>query len=314
MDKMKIVRIFGGFGNQMFMYAFYLKLRESSDMHAAIHDAIKYDLTGSINDIFDLRWELADEKDIYRLGESSFSLFNRIRRKLLGYKKTYYIQDDTVDETHLFTDSVNECYVVGYWQSYNYFRGLDDVVKELYDFEKYLYRLCHSLEKKKVLVAEENWNIAREIEGCHSVAVHIRGGDYRDEELNKIYGNICTKQYYQSAIEEIKRQEKNIKCYVFTNDPEYAQEILLETGDEIFVVDVNKEIEYSILDIYLMSKCKYMVIANSSFSWWGAFLNDRKKKVICPGRWINTKDVWGIYMDEWIRIMPDGTLYGKEEA
>ena len=114
-----------------------------------------------------------------------------------------------------------------------------------------------------------------------AVAVHVRRGDYLLPENNRKYGNICTLQYYRNAMQYMKEKVSDARFYFFSNDPEWVRENLSE-GDSVIV------------------NCN---IANSSFSWWGAWLNRNPDKIIVsPKRWFSHLDVSDAVCEDWIRI------------
>lgn len=138
-----------------------------------------------------------------------------------------------------------------------------------------------------------------------AVAVHIRGGDYIHE---KQYSGICTADYYRKAMEYIRQTAGVCRFFVFTNDIEYAQQVLqpihrdiLQNAVFINNSDFKKDPGF---DLFLMKSCTHHIIANSTFSWWGAFLNTKKNKiVVAPTNWTNNdKDTINICADNWIRI------------
>lgn len=114
------------------------------------------------------------------------------------------------------------------------------------------------------------------IENTESVSIHIRRGDYLDAANYKIYGNICTVEYYQNAISRMCKLCESPEFYLFSNDPEWAKKIFGDT-EGITIVEEDKERpDYE--DMFLMSRCKHNIIANSSFSWWAAWLIKMKTK------------------------------------
>lgn len=135
------------------------------------------------------------------------------------------------------------------------------------------------------------------------VSIHIRGGDYiTSKKDNALFGNICTSNYYKNAIEHIKNSLKDPIFLIFTNDKDYAVQLL--NGESFQIVDWNNGKE-SFRDMYLMSLCKHNIIANSSFSWWGAWLNQNDSKiVIAPNRWFNDSgiDQNDITPNNWIKV------------
>ena len=115
----------------------------------------------------------------------------------------------------------------------------------------------------------------------NSVSVHVRLGDYRHTE--ELYGNICTASYYRQAIQYIAMRIENPIFYVFSDEPEQAAGMLKDY--QCYVIAENRG-EDSYKDMYLMSRCRHHIIANSTFSWWGAWLDNRMDKiVVSPSKW-----------------------------
>ena len=109
-------------------------------------------------------------------------------------------------------------------------------------------------------------------------------------ENYKIYGNIATPKYYKESIKLIEEKIENPTFFVFSNDMEWVKENI-QINSRVFYVDINSG-DDSYKDMQLMSKCKHNIIANSSFSWWGAWLNENKNKiVVAPKKWVNRDDV-----------------------
>ena len=138
------------------------------------------------------------------------------------------------------------------------------------------------------------------IHQTHSVSIHVRRGDYLSETNQKIYGRICTLDYYKKAIRYFEEKYEDVTFFVFSNDLEWAKENL-EMKKSCFV-DCNTE-ETAIYDMYLMSECRDNIIANSSFSWWGAWMNSHEEKeVIAPSKWLNTVEVRDIWCEGWKKL------------
>ena len=176
----------------------------------------------------------------------------------------------------------------GYWQTSKYWNDIRDVIKHDFSF----------LE-----VQDENvLNLIEIIESSNTVSVHIRRGDYLLPENQALFGNICTLEYYQKAIAYMKNKFSNIKIMFFTNDPEWVKE-QFKLENAVYANDyINSEMP-DWYDMYLMSKCNHHIIANSTFSWWGAYLNSKKDKtVIAPSKWLNGNRIEEIYEDNWIKI------------
>ncbi|MCG8573075.1 MAG: alpha-1,2-fucosyltransferase, partial [Spirochaetes bacterium] len=143
--------------------------------------------------------------------------------------------------------------------------------------------------------------LLKQIKNTNAIALHIRRGDYKNLELRSIYSQVDL-TYYQEAIKWLSNKVKNPFIYIFTNDPQWVKQefsislpciIVNHTGDES-----------DIADLYLMSQCKHFIIANSTFSWWGAWLgNNSKKLIIAPKKWYKNPELeQDLIPDEWVRI------------
>ncbi len=136
------------------------------------------------------------------------------------------------------------------------------------------------------------------IEKTNSVAIHVRRGDYliaRD-----MYGGICTENYYIDSMEYMKQHIRNVHFFVFSDDMEWCR-FFLDKKENVTFVDINDE-DTGCFDLILMSKCQNMIMANSSFSWWAAWLNKYEGKIIiAPKRWNNHTNDTNIFCAEWVR-------------
>ena len=170
----------------------------------------------------------------------------------------------------------------GYWQDKMFF---DEKTVDLFEFNKNIGIL--------------NESYLEQINKYNSISVHIRRGDYMNNI--SIYGNICTKDYYERAIEYFKNKYENNLFVFFSDDIEWVK-ANFELKNAIYV-DNNKE-KRSYIDMYLMSKCNHNIIANSTFSWWGAYLNRNKNKtVIMPSKWYNEDiNTFNLFIDNWIKL------------
>ena len=151
-------------------------------------------------------------------------------------------------------------------------------------------------------LSEKNKNILEEIKKRNSISIHIRRGDYvNDINAKKILGDNCNLLYYQKAIEYIYSVITSPFFYIFSDEPEWVKNNFSFLENSL-IIDWNKGKD-SWQDMMLMSHCKHNIIANSSFSWWGAWLNNNNNKiVIAPKKWFNTFEAPYIVPNEWIRI------------
>ena len=274
----------------MFEYALYLSLR-AKGKRVKIDDVSDYrtpDRRPVQLSVFDADYERASEDEVIRYTDSSLSPLSRIRRKLTGRKSLLYRERDMeYDETVFERDPV---YLTGFFQSEKYFADVKEEVRR---------RLTFS-ERVKAELPESGREILTRIEAGPSVSVHVRRGDYLHASHNGMYEGICTLDYYRKAMAQIREKEPEAVFFLFSNDMEWTKEHL--AGPDCVPVEGGSE-EKGYLDLYLMSRCRHNIIANSSFSWWGAWLNDNpEKQVIAPARWINGRECRDIYTEGMIRI------------
>ncbi len=288
---MIIIQLKGGLGNQMFQYALYREL-----LHRGKKVKID-DVTGFVNDElripvldrFGIEYEKATREEVVAITDSKMDIFSRIRRKLTGRKTS------RIDETEGIFDprilEVEQAYLVGYWQSDKYFRS-PEVISELQEiFAKRPQEIMHD---------SVSWSTLQQIECCESVSIHVRRTDYLDEEHIKIH-NLCTEQYYKNAISMVRAEHPNAVFFIFTDDKEWCKEHF--KGHNFINVELQEGEFTDIADMLLMSRCKHHIMANSSFSWWSAWIGDTPEKmVIAPEKWINNKKMDDIYTERMTKV------------
>lgn len=283
---MIIVQFSGGLGNQLSQYGLYTEYRARGLETYA--DLSWYGIGQPKDGRADPR-KLELPKlgiDVKRCPEK-YSLFGNddtyhkiLRRIMVG--PTYYERD------YKFTPElldVKRGYVTGgcfLGEQYNPFS--EAIIRESINFRGTDDEYIKQMEEK--------------ITACNSVSIHMRLGDYLN--LSELYGNICTPDYYRRAVEMIKESVEDPTFFLFSNDVDEAARIL---GLEDAVPVEGNTGDRSYLDMYLMSKCKHNIIANSTFSWWGAWLNRNKtKQVYCPTTLLNGYDNGSVYCEDWIRV------------
>lgn len=291
---MRIVEVTGGLGNQMFQYAFGKYLSKKYP-----NDDIKYDLDYyglnnsirkySLKEAFNLDLIAASKKEI-RAIRGYYQYDSRFIRKInsifkgYGSAKCEIIEnlDKSVEDNK--KDSPSSTYYSGYWQSEKYFQNFRKEILSDFSFKI----TSSSAEMKKM---------CEEMEDSFSVALHVRLEDYLQGNNYLVYGNICTSDYYKEAIDIIIKEHPDAVFYLFTTDSHKALEMLPDSVD-YRIVQYDGQRDY--YDMYLMSRCKSNIIANSTFSWWGAWLNENNDKtVLCPSRWLNNHDAYNQYCDGW---------------
>lgn len=287
---MHVVRYKGGLGNQMFQYAFMKSLEnKGSKVGASLGFYDDFPMTRR----FEL--DMVFEK-IQLDGDFSNDIEFKKRFhmwKLSEGKKTnneiaeYGIWvEDNIQEGKFQADvyKQQDCVYVGYWQSYKYFESIRD---------KLLIDLSFKEEAIKEIKNKLYLN-------DKSIVVHVRRGDYL--QANDMYGGICTKDYYLHAIECIKSKIENPTFIFVSDDIEWVEkQRWVQNG--IYVKPYLFSKYENWYDMAIISLGGHNIIANSSFSWWGAWLNQNSKKiVIAPKKWNNLRDYRDICPVDWIRI------------
>ena len=296
---MIIVKLNGGLGNQMFQYAtglslaiklqVPLRLDISPFKHQhSIDTPRKYSLS-----VFNITATIVSTKDALELTQRGTSLFRKLSRKLRGKQvpkgENYYL------EPHYHYAPINsltqdDIYLDGYWQSYRY-------------FTKYRRQLLTEFTPHKNLTSATLTCLNTIKEQKSSVSLHIRRGDYITNTNANSYHGIASLGYYQKAIDHFTQGLSSPHFFIFSDDLNWAQENVRFIQDVTFVELPLETPDYE--EIILMSKCDHNIIANSSFSWWGAWLNQNdNKKVIAPKKWFQdaTIDTSDLIPKEWLRL------------
>lgn len=279
---LSLVNIKCGLGNQMFQYAFFQAL---SQKEKDVYLNIEYCTPELFHNGYELK-NVFGIPDKWVVPDGILSEIKKADPFIIGY-----VEEDANSSYQEFKH--NDCLVTiydGYWQTEKYFALLKDVTRKIFTFDKL------RLNTKSLLLHEEIQDQP------NSVSIHIRRGDYLNNYLSKyMYGGICTLDYYKSAMRLLEKKIKTpIRYYIFSDEPEWVKENFNILGSK--VVDCNRR-EDSWQDMCLMSACRHHIIANSSFSWWGAWLGGNKDKiVIAPDRWLTTEETPDILPDKWIKI------------
>ena len=282
---MVIVKLQGGLGNQMFQYALAKQLQAKGKQVKIDNSQLVYN--NNINElgIFSIDLEEALPEEVTKYGDCNKSIWHKILRHTIGYKKSHYVEGSMAFQQKIF--EVDEKYLDGYWQTEKYFSSIEDIIRKIYSFPK---------DNE-----ERNIKIKQIMRNTNSVSVHIRRGDYLSPEVLKLYGNPCNVEYYTKAMEYFRKRYPNVQFFVFTNDVEWVKE-KFQNYDNITFIDWNQGTN-SFRDMELMSYCKHNIIANSSFSWWAAWLNKNpEKKVVAPKIWFEHIPTPDIECQNWVRM------------
>lgn len=285
---MSIVKVTGGLGNQLFQYSFGQFLHKNTGMEVFYYfDTVNNSrsFTNRDNELskFNLDFAIADQEACskYKIKNGLLGRFKRKITQLLPFiSDTYVVQQGPHDYPSKFQDA----YYDGYWQIYEY----PETIKE--KLQTHLQLSAEQLIKFKELI--------NHFESENSVAIHIRRGDYITIPANAKIFNVCDKKYYDDAIAIVNSRVDDAKYYIFTQDMDWAKKNFV--GTDFVFVEGNSAIE----DMLLMAKCKHNIIANSTFSWWSAFLNKNPKKlIIAPKNWYrNNFKTQNFINPRWIMI------------
>ena len=285
-----------GLGNQMFQYAFYLSMVNrypQVDFKADTHYAFVEEHNGfELDRVFGINLQECTISERKKLSEfplkknliSQVAL--KIRNRLKWNKKSFYKQYDYTEyypEVYNLPSEV-DMYLLGIWANEKYFRNLKSrLQKEVFTFdEKRLNGTSRQIKER--IKSTEN-----------SVSIHVRRGDFVEYQ-NPVMGI----HYYQKAMKIIENKIGSANYFVFSDDVEYARE-LFQQSLNVFYVQGNVKAD-SWMDMFLMSICNHNIIANSSFSFWGAYLNrNNEKVVIAPNTpFVNCRNPFTC--EEWITI------------
>jgi len=267
-----IVKFNGGLGNQMFQWAFARSLEQKTGIQTFL------DMT-----FFKKNYSRPYELDVFSMNVKKIQDFwanfklNTIwkfRRKLGGkrFLGTYIYEEPHFEfDPNVFNVTKNS-YIHGFFQSEKYFNHIEKELREDFQF--------------KNPPDSTNQELIEKINSTNSISLHIRRGDYvQKKRYQNVYAT-CSLDYYKKGVELIAEHFPNPTLYIFSDDIEWVKENLKLPYESVYVSHNTGAKSYE--DLRLMSLCKHNVIANSSFSWWGAWLNDNKEKiVIAPQKWFN---------------------------
>lgn len=290
---MNIIKFTGGLGNQMFYYALYRKIQRLYGNNSVVANIDFYSKSSVEFELTDVFKKTAEHLSIEANGlEKKYRKYNRIGdvlfrghikyldRLVYGEKEAYVYDEDALDCKESLFD--------GYWQSYRYFDDIKDEIKRDFSFtiaDKSLKDFVKRISESKNTV----------------VSIHIRRGDYLT--FSDVYGGICTEEYYSKAINYFKEKYSELTFVFFSNDIDWVKEHMLSDEYEcIFVCQDMFDSYEDWYDMYLMSMCNHNIIANSTFSWWGAWLNENTEKIVyAPATWVHTYKAPDICPPQWVR-------------
>jgi len=290
---MIITKLIGGLGNQMFQYADGRRLAHvlGAELKLDISEFNTYKLRTYSLGNFNIREKFASSEEVAALTSPTTleRIFAKVRRRQPRPPRTY------IKEKHFHFDPdilnlPNDVYLDGYWQSEKYFADISGIIRREFTV--------------KVPWTGENKELGEQINSCESVSLHVRRGDYSsDPHTNKVHG-CCGIDYYLRCVEFINSKLKHAHFFAFSDDPQWVADNLKLPYSMTIVGHNNMSKEYE--DLRLIGQCKHHIIANSSFSWWGAWLNPREDKIVfAPKQWFGNEEQASRKMDD---LFPDGWI------
>ncbi len=279
---MVITKLQGGLGNQMFQYAFGRYVSTQINQTLFIDDSIySQDETALIVkrnyelDIFDLTVKKADIKNVLYFFPSKSNGFlgksiNKVKKKLGNY---IVLDENRIENVSLFKSK--NLYLQGFWQSENYFKSIESIIRNEFTF------------KTKISVI--NSEIIKKEQESNSVSVHIRRTDYVSNQFAFNFLGPCPIEYYYNAIQFFNDCLNSPVYFIFSDDMNWVKE-KFSFLKNVHFINHNRNAD-SFEDMRLMSNCRHHIIANSSFSWWGAWLNKNTDKIIvAPRQWFKSEE------------------------
>jgi len=291
---MIISHVIGGLGNQMFQYAvgralslalnvpLFLDLRDFSGY--ALHQGFE------LERVFSCSVRSADHEDIdHVLGWRSSRIMHRmlLKPQLAWLRGSRFLLEPHFHFWDALRSAPSQCYIRGYWQSERYFANVANTIRQDFTFR---------------LPGEgDNLELAQQIASVNAVSIHIRRGDYVNNPKVVATHGVLSQDYYQAAIAYVTSRVRDPYFFIFSDDMDWVK-TRVQIEHPCRYISHNQGME-SYNDMRLMSLCAHNIIANSTFSWWGAWLNTNPGKlVIAPARWFNRSaaDTRDLYCDGWV--------------
>lgn len=299
---MDVVFCFNGLGNQMSQYAFYLKKKSINPNCRFIFDErSKNEHNGfELGKVFGITYKksfidvllyclfrLVTTKQLPLVTKPLAALL-----KIMGVRA--YFEPTNYDYVEDFVSNPSKRGINFYWGGWHtekYFFSIKDFLLDVFVFQ---------IDKKDSQLKY----LQEQIKGSNSVSIHIRRGDFLTGNALYVHGSICTKEYFIAAVNHIYTLVEQPHFFIFSDD--LGEEFLwirnFFSNAQYTIVDSNKS-EHSWKDMCLISNCKFNINSNSTFSWWGAWLNNSANKVVVVPKYfikdVETKDV---YPEEWIKL------------
>lgn len=292
---MIVSHMIGGLGNQMFQYAFgksrAMALNVDLRLHTTDFDQYHCHQGFELQRVFDSSFQvISDQEFRHLLGWRS----NRYCRKVIQHhyfsflRNSQFIVEPSFEFWSGASSVKDDSFLVGYWQSEKYFLDIQETIRKDFSFKQKLSR--------------KNSEIIAKMKTCNAVSIHVRRGDYVENPATTQVHGLCPLDYYRRAINYLSKHVSQPVFFVFSDDIAWVRENLI-LSFPCHYVDHNQGAE-SYNDMRLMSLCNHHIIANSSFSWWGAWLNpDPEKIVVAPTQWFaNKNSIKDLILPSWLTL------------
>ncbi len=301
---MKIIKIWGGLGNQLFQYMLYRRLRNEygnvyvdlswfDNTNRKFYYPYQLEKLGLSVDVLDLNSEYYHsdlQLEFLRLSANNKLLIKKVFKVCYWISRCGKLKLSIINENGLYKydasiiQNSNDTYIVGFWQNLEYYKNiLLSVIKEM----KFDSDIKKGLGELIDIINDSN-----------SVSIHIRRNDYDFEDFN----DVCSDNYYLKSISYIEGKIDTPIFLVFSNRIDIAKKMLGEKKKFIYV-DVNDRMN-GLGDLYLMSICKHHILSNSTFSWWGAALDKKlgNNITILPQKWHEKEETLNLLYDGWLEL------------
>ncbi len=287
------MQLLGGLGNQLFQYSMgrAVALRLGTDLKLDIRALQKSSLRHYSLYHLNISADVATAQDLNRVIGAGPPRWRRSLLTLLQHGKPYF-RRRTVHEKQEFVYDPNlgrlprNVYLVGYWQNQRYFCSIRKQLRQ-------------ELSLKRPLTPSSR-DFLRRIRSTDSVSLHVRRGDYASSAETYQTHGLCSKAYYTRAVATISQLTAYPHFFVFSDEVDWVRRNLVLDSPTTYVSSRSGDHEHE--DFWLMSQCKHHIIANSTFSWWAAWLHDDgQKAVIAPKKWIRADgfDTRGLVPSHW---------------
>ena len=291
-----VLRVLGGLGNQLFCYAAARRLALINNTELVLDDVSGF----AFDDVYQRHYQLNHFNVPCRKATAAERLqpFPRARRylkrswnQLKPFDQRHYLEQEVIDfdPRLLHFHPKGTVYLEGYWQSENYFKDVADTIHQ--DLQ-----ITPPTDAANLAMAEQ-------IRSCTAVAVHVR---FFDEPFAAGINN-APDDYYTRALNAMAQIEPNAHYFIFSDQAEAARARVPLSDDRFTLVAHNQGDEQAYADLWLMTQCQHFIIANSTFSWWGAWLAaNAHKQVIAPGFEMRQGKMWwgfkGLLPDTWMKL------------